>query len=667
MALVTKERTTYGRTAAARYETHGGHGRRHQRNEPRRPCTRFRLAARAAITALVVAIVSAAIGTSSAVANGVPFAKGDVLAGVGGAGKIAHFDANGKLLDTLETTSGSAEETGMCFDAAANLYSTNFGANTMSKFDSGGNLLVASFGSGFSSSPESCVFDGAGNVYVGQGNGVQVLKFNTSGASLGSFSPQTGPRGTDWVDLASDQCTLDYTSEGSEIKAFDVCTDKQLPAFATGLPTPCFAHRILAGGEELVACASEVVRLSSTGTVLQTYLASAYGSSYFFAMNIDPDKKTFWTADALSGTITRIDIATGAAVTSFSGGGQVLGLAIVGEITAQPKVELVPPPTANQVGSPYTFTAQVTEAGVPQNGIPVTFTVTGANPRTGAGTTNEAGVASFTYTGEHAGTDRILASFVDRFGRTDTSNEVTKIWTALPALPALLALPASLSPPLPPKKGVLAFKLSAPVLGKTVNVAVVSGVVFVKLPPGAHLSLAGPLSSAFESLSKGAGFIPLTEARQIPVGSTLDTTGGVARLTTATAKTGKFQSGDFGAGIFTILQNRKQRGLTNLNIVNAHSARQVCATLGKKANAAASKHLSSKVLGRLSGSAHGKFTTRGQYSAATVRGTIWAVSNRCDGTLTQVTRGAVMVRDFLGRKTITLFAGQHYLAKARIK
>jgi ferric-dicitrate binding protein FerR (iron transport regulator) len=70
------------------------------------------------------------------------------------------------------------------------------------------------------------------------------------------------------------------------------------------------------------------------------------------------------------------------------------------------------------------------------------------------------------------------------------------------------------------------------------------------------------------------------------------------------------------------------------------------------------------VLGRLNGNAHGKYVTRGQYSAATVRGTAWNVINRCDGTLTQVSRGVVSVRDFLRRKTITLHAGQHYLAKA---
>ncbi len=202
----------------------------------------------------------------------------------------------------------------------------------------------------------------------------------------------------------------------------------------------------------------------------------------------------------------------------------------------------------------------------------------------------------------------------------------------------------------------------APVLGRSVNVEPVSGEVFVKLPSGAHTSLDAPLGSAVESLTKGVGFIPLAEARQIPVGSILDTTAGVARITTATATKGRLQSGEFGAGLFKLLQARKQRGLTELNIFDVHSARQVCASLGK-ARAAAS-HLSSKVLGQLNSNAHGRFTTRGSYSATTVRGTQWSVTDRCDGTLTRVKRGVVSVRDFRRRKTITLFTGQFYLAKA---
>jgi hypothetical protein len=209
-----------------------------------------------------------------------------------------------------------------------------------------------------------------------------------------------------------------------------------------------------------------------------------------------------------------------------------------------------------------------------------------------------------------------------------------------------------------------------PVLGKSVNVTPVSGIVYIELPPGATLASVSPFSpwalaaQASAALTKGRAFIPLTEARQIPVGSVLETTHGVVGITTATtaSRKGKLQTGDFGAGIFKLLQGRRQRGLTDLDIIDNHSASQVCATVGKAR--IASRHLSSKTLGRLDASGHGNFTARGQYSAATVRGTVWSVQNQCDGTLTHVKRGVVSVRDFRRRKTLTLFTGESYLARA---
>jgi hypothetical protein len=62
--------------------------------------------------------------------------------------------------------------------------------------------------------------------------------------------------------------------------------------------------------------------------------------------------------------------------------------------------------------------------------------------------------------------------------------------------------------------------------------------------------------------------------------------------------------------------------------------------------------------------ARGRFRTRGRYSAATVRGTIWNTIDRCDGTLTKVKRGVVVVRDFRKRRNITVRAGKSYLARA---
>jgi Fibronectin type III domain len=250
--------------------------------------------------------------------------------------------------------------------------------------------------------------------------------------------------------------------------------------------------------------------------------------------------------------------------------------------------------------------------------------------------------------------------------------------------PALLAKqpPASAEP----KSGVLGFQatqapLPPPVLGKTVNVTPVSGIVYIELPPGATLASLSTASlstfspfalgaQAFEALAKGRAFVPLTEARQIPVGSILETTHGVVGITTATTASpkGKLQSGNFGAGIFKLLQARKQKGLTNLDMIDNRSAGKVCATVGKvRGKALAAKNLSSKVLGRINASGHGHFAVRGQYSASTVRGTVWSVANRCEGTLTHVTRGVVSVRDFRRRKTITLFTGQSYLARVPLK
>ena len=69
----------------------------------------------------------------------------------------------------------------------------------------------------------------------------------------------------------------------------------------------------------------------------------------------------------------------------------------------------------------------------------------------------------------------------------------------------------------------------------------------------------------------------------------------------------------------------------------------VRAAEGRAAPAAAKKKKKGPkaVLGKLWGSGKGKFRTNGKYSAATVRGTIWLVEDRCEGTLTKVPRGTV--------------------------
>ena len=187
-----------------------------------------------------------------------------------------------------------------------------------------------------------------------------------------------------------------------------------------------------------------------------------------------------------------------------------------------------------------------------------------------------------------------------------------------------------------------------PAFGETVNLQPVSGTVLVELPGASEGNPA-------------AGYVRLYAARQVPVGTLVDTTSGAVRLTAATANPGQVQTGEFHGGIFAILQPRSEGGLTELRIHDNKSRSTAC---GPAAKAAPPRQLSPRILGLLRGNAKGQFRTIGQFAAATVRGTEWGVRDRCDGTLTVVSQGVVVVHDFRLKKDITVRAGQTYLATA---
>jgi hypothetical protein len=210
-----------------------------------------------------------------------------------------------------------------------------------------------------------------------------------------------------------------------------------------------------------------------------------------------------------------------------------------------------------------------------------------------------------------------------------------------------------------------------PTLGKTFNVTLVSGLVFIKLPSSGHA--ADRFSS--NALIKGAGFIPLTEARQLPTGSEVDARHGSLKLVTATGRRNKTQNGTFSTGLFKLGQTRTgvNKGLATLTLLEGAfpgaPSFSVCKVHGVRAGAggpdAQAARLSRQILQTLHArESHGRFRTRGRYSAGTVLGTKWDTVDRCDGTLTVVHRGTVLVHDFHRRKTIKVHAGHRYLAKA---
>jgi List-Bact-rpt repeat protein len=279
-----------------------------------------------------------------------PYQTGQVFVS-DGSGDVDIFQPDGTMIGTL--TTGQTLSAGMAFDRSGNLYVSTFGLPTgVVEFDVNGNL-VGPFGNfptadAATAFPESVLVTPSGNIFVGAataafecGDGaptptpVPAFEFSVSGALLNAFNVLSECRGTDWVELLTDQKTLLYTSEGLSIKSFNISTGAQNPDFVDNLPgASAYAFRQLPDGTVLVADSTVAIRLSAAGAILSTYTPSIAAST-LFALNLDPDGTSFWTADLESGNIFRFDIASGTQVATFlSPTAFASGLAVFGEKTA---------------------------------------------------------------------------------------------------------------------------------------------------------------------------------------------------------------------------------------------------------------------------------------------------------------------------------------------
>ena len=105
---------------------------------------------------------------------------------------------------------------------------------------------------------------------------------------------------------------------------------------------------------------------------------------------------------------------------------------------------------------------------------------------------------------------------------------------------------------------------------------------------------------------------------------------------------------------FTLAAKGRRR---KINTTATLSEKLDCATASKKARAAVKKAKKAKTR-KLWGEGKGKFRTRGQYSAATIRGTKWFLQDTCTSTITKVKEGVVEVRDEVKKRTIVLLRGE---------
>ena len=290
------------------------------------------------ILAFAVALAMLAATATSAQAS--VWEIGDVFANTpDGATAIKVFDNSGNFKEAVGSAGLSGEGTGCAFNANEDLYATFFQLNQTHVFANAHPhpdvQTISNPGTN-----ESIVFDAAGNFYIGMADpttGEYVRKYDPAGNLLDSYTNLAHDRGADWIELAADQRTLFYDGEGQTVRRYDLATHTQLPDFATIPGGEAFGVRLLPPGDgsggALVADGVDIKRLDGAGNVIQNY--DAPGVGLWFALNLDPNGTSFWSADIDTGTVYRFNIASGALeVGPIHAANEVAGLCVLGEPTA---------------------------------------------------------------------------------------------------------------------------------------------------------------------------------------------------------------------------------------------------------------------------------------------------------------------------------------------
>lgn len=381
---------------------------------------------------------------------------GDVFAAVGG-GLYKVYDNNGVFKETINNGLGGTFTTGCAFNTTLDkLYTTDFSQTKVAVFDDASPHAVSAVVDTALQSPgghsESVVFAANGDYYVGHPDGNDdILKYDSTNTFLAAFDVPVESRGSDWVDLASDQQTMFYTSEGRRVLRYDVAANAPLADFGPGLPGAgiAFALRLLPPGDGsgglLVADNVNVKQLDGAGNVVSTY--DVTGVDGWFALNLDPDGVHFWAGSFNNGTFYKflIQAVPGNYVdtqvtTVNTGSNAFFGLCLKGEPTAaQAQITLDPPSAVNAAGTNHTVTATVMQGGNPVPNTLISFSVT-VGPNVGQVSdpgecsvdpncmTDAAGQTSWTYTSNGVvGTDTIKACFTDEQGNQHCA-EATKEW-----------------------------------------------------------------------------------------------------------------------------------------------------------------------------------------------------------------------------------------------
>ena len=219
--------------------------------------------------------------------------------------------------------------------------------------------------------------------------------------------------------------------------------------------------------------------------------------------------------------------------------------------------------------------------------------------------------------------------------------------------------------------GIAAANGVVPAAERQVTLTVVGGPVaaFVDpgLPPptaGVNVNLEPVAGTVRTKCPSDQDFVKLAKPKQVPLDCLVDTSLGTVDLTAAKGIEAGTQSAFFWGGVFDVAQTPGHNYLTELSLAGRRKCEKKTTEGARNSRVLARRRGAGR---ELWGSGKGNYSTTGSYGSATVRGTTWMVKDRCDNsTLFAVREGIVQVRDFVKGKTLSLYPGQRYVAKAAI-
>jgi len=262
-----------------------------------------------------------------------PIAPGDLILSLYSPNEVNEYTSSGAFVQTLmDSSDGLCEPAGSAFDAAGNLYITDFQCNQILKLDTSGHVSVFSNDSHLSSphvfnAPESIAFNPSGTLmYVsnanrgGAGGGINILDAATGNGigvlPLPSSDGSDGVGESDWLAFNAEG-SLFMTNENPTQGVMQIDSsagDIISPSFAANLPNTAYALSFDKNGNVWVADTDRLIEYDPSGALLQTITNPNFSTA--FAAVFDPAGTTFYVGDQNNGNVYIYDL-NGNLISSF--------------------------------------------------------------------------------------------------------------------------------------------------------------------------------------------------------------------------------------------------------------------------------------------------------------------------------------------------------------